>query len=374
MPENNAAATPLDFRVRRDELQSTEFAAAPDVEEIDLQPGQALLAIDAFSFTANNISYATFGDLMSYWNFFPADDGWGRIPVWGFADVVRSECDGVAVGERFYGYLPMSSYLVVTPGNVTESGFSDAAPHRAELHQIYNNYMRCSTDPTYNAAREGEIMLMRPLFSTSFLIDDFLDDNGCFGAEAVVMSSASSKTAYGTAFMLARREGIKTIGLTAAGNLDFTERLGLYDQVLSYDQVGELDADAPVVYVDFSGDAGVRAAIHNRLGDALLFDSTVGATHIGELGAADGLPGPAPVLFFAPAQAKKRSDEWGADQLVARIATALEKFLDFVIESDQQLLMIEHSSGPQAVEQAYLAVLQGRAAPAVGSVLALPGA
>ena len=36
-------------------------------------------------------------------------------------------------------------------------------------------------------------MLYRPLFFTSFLIDDFLDDNECFGASTVVLASASSK-------------------------------------------------------------------------------------------------------------------------------------------------------------------------------------
>jgi len=361
-----------DFRVRRDSLETVEFAEGVSGDASQLAPGQALLRVDAFSFTANNISYATFGDFMSYWNFFPAEDGWGRIPVWGFADVVASECEGVEVGQRFYGYLPMSSYLVVTPGDVSAVGFSDVAEHRKELHAVYNSYQLTSADPSYDAALEAEIMLLRPLFSTSFLIDDFFEESDWFGAKAVVMSSASSKTAYGTAFMLARREGVKVIGLTAAGNVEFVERLGLYDQVLSYDEIAELDTDVPIVYIDFSGDASVRAAIHNHLGDSLVFDSAVGATHIDALGGADGLPGPAPVLFFAPAQAKKRSDEWGTAGLIERISGSLDDFIELVSNSENNLMVIEYSSGQEAVEQTYLDVLKGRAAPDAGSILSLP--
>jgi hypothetical protein len=266
----------------------------------------------------------------------------------------------------------MSSYLVVTPGNVTASGFADFAEHRKELHSVYNSYALTSADPTYDAALEGEIMLLRPLFSTSFLIDDFFEDNDWFGAKAVVMSSASSKTACGTAFMLARRDGVKVIGLTAAGNVEFVERLGLYDQVLSYDEIGALDTEVPMAYIDFSGDGGVRAALHNQLGDSLVYDCAVGATHIDALGGADGLPGPAPVLFFAPAQAKKRSDEWGSDGLIERISVSLDEFIAFVANPANKLLRIERGSGQEAVEQVYLDVLKGRAAPDAGSILSLP--
>ena len=83
----------------------------------------------------------------------------------------------------------------------------DGAPHRRELSSVYNFYQRCSADPLYEANREAEQALLRPLFTTSFLIDDFLADNADFGAQTVILSSASSKTAYGTAFCIARRRG-----------------------------------------------------------------------------------------------------------------------------------------------------------------------
>ena len=94
--------------------------------------------------------------------------------MWGFAKVVQTLHPGVAVGERLYGYWPMASHAVLQPDRLSEAGFSDAAPHRASLHAVYNQYLRCSGDPGYRADQEAQQMLLRPLFTTSFLIDDFL--------------------------------------------------------------------------------------------------------------------------------------------------------------------------------------------------------
>lgn len=184
------------FEVQRDRLAETCLVSEPLPEP---GPGEALLRVDAFAFTANNITYGVAGDTIGYWKFFPAqggpDSGRGRIPVWGFGDVVRSTVEGVAAGERFYGYFPMASHLLVKPQRVAGHGFSDAAAHRAELPPVYNDYTRTSADPAYRADREAMQVLFRPLFLTSFFLDDFLDDNAFFGAKTVVLSSASSKTA-----------------------------------------------------------------------------------------------------------------------------------------------------------------------------------
>src|SRR6266540_7027110 len=102
----------MDFLVKRDDLRECRIAES---EVSGLGPGQALLRVDSFGLTANNVTYAVFGEAMSYWGFFPAPDGWGRVPMWGFAEVERSEAPGVEPGTRIYGYLPPSSHLVVRP-------------------------------------------------------------------------------------------------------------------------------------------------------------------------------------------------------------------------------------------------------------------
>jgi hypothetical protein len=201
----------IDFLVKRDDLRDCRIVES---EGAELGPGQALLRVDSFGLTANNVTYAVFGEMMSYWKFFPADEGWGRVPMWGFAEVAESAHEGVEAGMRVYGYLPPSSHLLVTPEHAGERGFVDASPHRANLPSAYQSYLRTETDPFYDREREDLQMLLRPLFYTSFLIDDQLEDEGLLAAGPVVVSSASSKTAIAAAFLLAQREGVELIGLT----------------------------------------------------------------------------------------------------------------------------------------------------------------
>src|SRR6476660_6087266 len=111
-----------DFLVKRDDLRECRISES-DVPE--LEPGQALLRVDSFGLTANNVTYAVMGETMSYWDFFPASDGWGRVPMWGFAEVERSEVEGVEVGTRVYGYLPQASHVLVRPASIESNGFVD---------------------------------------------------------------------------------------------------------------------------------------------------------------------------------------------------------------------------------------------------------
>lgn len=370
--------TTLDFLVRKDQLATTELRSIPD---LPLSDGEIRLRIDKFALTSNNITYAAFGEAMNYWSFFPvsaSDDGsWGRIPVWGFATVVQSLHPGVAVGEKLYGYYPMSSSVVLKPMRLSPAGFSDGAAHRASLHPVYNQYLRCSVDPFYTADTEDTQALLRPLFITSWLIDDFLADNDFFGAVVaggqpalMLLSSASSKTAYGTAFQLAQRAGIEVVGLTSAANAGFCESLGCYHRVLTYDQLDQIDAAAACIYVDFAGNADLRCVIHTRLTN-LKYSSSIGGTHVEQLGGAKDLPGPRATLFFAPAQIKKRNSDWGAEGLGQRLVQAWRTFVAKVSDPAGSWLVVEQHQGPVAVEAAYRQVLGGQGDPRRGHLLSL---
>jgi hypothetical protein len=326
--------------------------------------------------TSNNITYGAFGEAMHYWEFFPCDvEGYGRIPVWGFADVEASTVPGIEVGERFYGYYPMSTHVTLQPVKMNIGGFVDGAAHRSELHALYNRYIRCASDPGYSKENEAQIALLKPLFSTSFLIDDFLADNDFFGAQAVILSSASSKTAYGTAFCLHQRRlaggSVKVIGLTSPANDKFTRGLGCYDEVIHYDDLTTIPPDVPTVYVDMSGSAAVRSDIHHHLGDSLTHSCSVGGTHWTELGGGKGLPGPRPTLFFAPARVAKRMTDWGGGELQKRIAFAWQAFMKPVTDAESPWLTVVRGKGPSDVEQAYRELIDGRANPQQGHVLSL---
>ncbi len=371
------------FLVRKDQLGTTALRGTPAAA---LPDGQIRVRVEKFALTSNNITYAAFGEAMSYWQFFPVSptllggdqsNTWGRIPVWGFGTVTESHHPEVAVGERLYGYFPMSSTVDLAPTRISSGALSDGAPHRAELHAVYNQYTRCAADPFYSADTEDLQALLRPLFITSWLIDDFLADNDFFGATAdpqqraiMLLSSASSKTAYGTAFQMAQRPGIEVVGLTSPANVAFCESLGCYHRVLTYDQLDQIGADAPCVYVDFAGNAAFRKAVHQHCRN-LKFSSSIGGTHVAELGSGKDLPGPKPTLFFAPAQIKKRSGEWGAQGLGQRLLQSWHGFIAAVSNPSQPWLTVQHHVGPDAVQAAYLQVLSGKGDARLGHMLSL---
>ncbi|MES2787758.1 MAG: DUF2855 family protein [Pseudomonadota bacterium] len=354
--------------VQQNELANTRIDSR---EDAPLADGQVRVHIDSFALTANNITYAAFGDAMNYWAFFRTGEaGWGVIPVWGFGTVVQSLHPGVAVGEKLYGYWPMSNMAVLQPARVSGSGFQDAAPHRAQLHPLYNQYLRSNRDPFHIAGTEHTQSLLRPLFITSWLIDDFLADNDFFGATTVLLSSASSKTAYGTAFMLKQRAGLEVVGLTSSANRAFCESLGCYSRVLAYDELDQIPADTACVYTDFAGNAALRMQIHSRFAN-LKYSCSIGGTHVDKLGGAKDLPGPRATLFFAPAQVKKRQADWGPAELGKRLVQAWRAFSDKATSGATPWLKVRTHAGAPAVHQAYAAVLAGKGDPREGHILSL---
>jgi Protein of unknown function (DUF2855) len=369
MPSTRTGQT---FLVQRDALMHTR------TEPIDLDtppaPGCARLAIECFAFTANNITYAVFGDSMHYWRFFPADAPWGCIPVWGFATVEASAVPGLAVGERIYGYWPMASHATVRPVALSAHGFTDGSAHRAELPSVYNRYQRVATRT--DVAQDGAYAVLRPLFATAWLIDDFFAEADDFGARHLLLSSASSKTALATAFCLRRRTGApRVVGLTSVSRLGYVQGLGVYDQVLTYDALDSIDANDTVAYIDFAGDAPLRRAVHERFASTLAFSSSIGGTHHDALGGTRGLPGPKPELFFAPAQMQKRQapppQGLGREGLMAGIDATWGAFVARATQPGAAWIEIESRRGSDAVREAYLQTLHGQGDPRRGLMLAL---
>lgn len=351
------------------ELEQAFIGEDPDAPAArPLQSGQARLAIDSFALTANNITYAAFGQAMQYWQFFPSgQEGLGCLPVWGFATVCESAVQGVQVGRRVWGYWPAGTHLVVEPVRVGLAGFVDGAAHRQGLASVYNQILFCDADPGWTPAGEGLQAVLRPLFLTAWLLDDFLAEQGFFGARQVLLSSASSKTAQATAHCLWQRRGQagspRLVGLTSAAHAGFVQGLGCHDDVLTYDRLEELDPSVPTLYIDFAGDAALRLRVHAHWGERLTYSSSIGGTHWSALGSGKGLPGPRPVLFFAPAQAKARSapppEGWGAAELQRRMGLAWSGFIARV-QQGQWLRIVRHRGADQAL-QAYRDMVAGRA-------------
>ena len=360
------------FVVNRENLHEHTVLERAPIEPSDLAEGEALLAIDRFSFTANNITYAALGDAFHYWDFFPVEQPWGQIPVWGFADVAASRHPEITEGARVYGYLPMARQLRVQPGGPSKNGFTDATAHRENLPGIYNQYVFTANDPAYRPEHEAFQMLLRPLLVTSFLLDDFMARQDFFEAEQVILTSASSKTALGLAFMLnhqRRDRGQPRVvtALTSPDNVDFVSSLGYYDQVVAYDALESLDAGQPSVSVDFAGNGQVLRRLHEHFAENLKFSSLVGASHWDQRGGSKGLPGPKPELFFAPKYWEQAAAEYGTAQLMQRFAGLWQP----LVASMEQWMRIAEVHGAKDVARAYENTLEGRVSPEQGLILTL---
>lgn len=366
MPTNDGFSG---FRVHKNDLPRWQWEERDDPAGGELRDGQVLVAIRKFAFTANNVTYARLGDQIAYWRFFPAADGWGYIPVWGTGDVARSRHPEVREGERVYGYFPMATHHALQPGTLKGVRFVDGTAHRRELPPVYNEYVMVDRDPAYDRAHEHAHLVLRPLFSLSYFCAEFLKQEQFFGARQVVISSASSKTALGLAFLLAQASSadVEIVGLTSAANADFVAQRGVYDRVLGYAAISDL-ADKPAVFVDIAGDAAVRAGVHRHLQASLKHSALVGFTHWDALGPVQpDLPGPAPTLFFTPDHIVRLRKEWGGALLGARLSSAWQSFLGYV----EPWLVIEHTVGKQGVERVYREVLDGRTPPERAHVLSI---
>jgi hypothetical protein len=333
-----------ELRVHRDDPTSCELFE--DEAPRDLEEGEARLGVERFALSANNVTYAVYGDRLRYWSLFPAPDGWGRVPAWSYARVEESRSPGLAEGTRVFGLGPMGTRLTVVPKSHS-LGFVDTARHRTEMPPVYNQYL--------SLAGEGDDaeLVMRPLFITSVLLDMTLGDEG-----PVVLTSASSKTAYGLAH-LRRERGLATVALTSAPRTAFVEQLDLYDRVLPYDRIGELELHRATL-VDFAGDRRLVRAVHERV--ALERSILVGFTHRDAARDDAPVPAPEPVFFFAPDEIVRRGAELGA-----RYAAAWPAFAPVV----ERTVRIERVRDGAGLERLWRALVAGRADPAAGYVVSL---
>jgi hypothetical protein len=357
-----------DFVVARHDLQQCKVIET-ELPDASALPDEALLVkVVSFAFTANNITYAVTGDQLKYWQLFPAPKDFGNIPVWGFGEVIASKHPNIAVGESLFGYLPMATHLVIEAADVSKRGLRDAAAHRQGVAPVYNAYARISGDPAF-AGRQGDYQaLLRPLFMLSFLVDDYLAENDFYGARSVMLSSASSKTAFGLAHLLhSLRKGIKVIGLTSAANTDFVKSLGCYDQVVTYDRITSLPPDTPVAFVDMAGNSGLREKLHRHFGEQMKYSGLIGLTHRSTSPDEPELPGAKPTWFFAPDQIRKRAKEWGPGGVDTRFGAAWSGFAPML----DRWLTVTEGRGPAAVREVYLDTLNGRVPPDQGHILSL---
>ena len=362
------------FCVAKDDLRRCRWSDCDAAGATEIQPGQIVVKVCKFAFTSNNVTYARLGEpltnsVVSYWQFFPAPESWGIIPVWGIGEVVATDHPAVRVGESLYGFFPMATHAVIQPRIQGHTHMIDATSHRQALPAIYQDYMLIDREHHLDHMRSDEYLVLRPAFSLSFCCALFLRQEGYFGARRIIISSASSKAALGLGFQLAKHRGqdLEICGLTSQSNVALVEHRGRYDRVYSYGDVGRLPADAPVLFVDITGDSRLVAAVHRHFGKRLVYSCMAGFTHWDAASPQESVPGPSPTLFSTPEHMLQRREEWGFDGYWHRFTT---HYRDFHADISTWL-KIERLGGRSGAERVYRQMLDGVALPDTGYVLSI---
>ena len=356
------------------EIDRDDITQAVVVEEDipTLADGEVEFSVDLVAITANNVTYAALGQPTGllgpdagYWDFFGARDAPGRLPVWGFATVMRSTVEGLAEGEAIYGYWPLASHAVLRPDRVGAIGFVEATPRRQTLPPFYNGYQRVSELDDHAAADHALWPIWRPLYLTGWLIADQLHDEADHGAMQVLVTDASSKTALGFAHaMRDREERPHVVALTSARSAEFVRASGLYDEVILYDAIDSVER-VPSVLVDLANDPAVVRNVRHALGGALVFDLIVGFTHWDAEGRGEPFEAPPRSGFFAPGRLQKRGAEWGGQELRARIGAAWSGFM----HDAPALTEVDERRGADAAFAAYEDAVAGRADPRIAVLI-----
>ncbi|MEM8749039.1 MAG: DUF2855 family protein [Pseudomonadota bacterium] len=338
--------------------------------QAELGEGEIRVRVEAFAFSANNVTYAAAGHTLGYWKFFKPvatgdgdgsdyDDvnGWGVLPCWGFAEVVETNAADLPLGERFYGYFPTAQELVMKPVHIKEGSFIDGAEHRSELPPGYNFYRRVAAEPGYDRATDELRMLLAPLYITSFCLWDLLQDNNWYGAKQVLIVSASSKTSFGLAYALKDdADAPSVVGLTSSRNVGFVEGVGLYGSTVSYKDIASLDANVPAVIVDMSGNADTMGALHAHFGDALVRSIDVGLTHWDEPRRNEQVNREKSQFFFAPSHIQHRIKEWGAAEFDKRSGSFMMK----TAQKSMDWLKLIDVEGLEGLSKVYPDVCEGK--------------
>ncbi|KAF8584666.1 hypothetical protein K439DRAFT_1410904 [Ramaria rubella] len=362
-----------------------------------LPKNHVVIRVDRFGFSSNNITYQALGEEphFRYFDFHPAPgtpDAHGVIPVWGFGTIVASNISKIHVGERVFGYLGMSRYLLlpVDANEINNFNFYVPRPHLPTDRRPYNQLTRCSHDKLYHPAEEDLNMLYRPLFWTSFWAEDWLftaPKTPYNGGRTIVISSASAKTAFCLAYLVKERHhpGTIVVGLTSKGNIAFTKSLGLYDTVFTYDDIETALGinDSKWLYVDVAGNDALNARLWKTIGSSLVRNISLGLTNLspavqntyvmpvsGVTRSATSPPStvvPPVELFFMPEWLAERRRMLGA----LSIFEMQRKAWTALMQDCKAWIVLERTWGAEEVRKEYEEMVQGHFGPEKGMIWSL---
>ncbi len=365
------------------------------------QKSAVTLEVIKSGLTANNTFYIRLGDEAPF-NFFkcyPVDskaelvkdktlpmDGYVHPPAWGLAKVLDSTVESIPVGSTYLGHLPIGTHVSFKSANVNNDG--NMVIERAEVDSAYNVFYKIDEDDALLTEAYGDVALVCwPGIITGFGCYFTLQKNNFYGANNLVITSASSKVALALAFYL-KDSGRRVIGYTSELNKKFCEETGLYSQVLSYDDL--LDPDEKYLFIDIIGSNQIYnknkgcvtklIAIGNTAG-ALGKDSTFGIfpfydnikfvlTIMGAPRWTRSWMNPSHELYLVLDSLKELKAEWG----LTKYNTLLKEHTHRFCASANNWLSVKKCDSEESIKKAFVDIVEGKVPPSEVIVLDVPTA
>jgi len=129
--------------------------------------------------------------------------------------------------------------------------------------------------------------------------------------------------------------------------------------------------DQPTLYVDFSGDLQLRDRVHSHFGDQLRYRCFAGSAQSTNETQLTAIQGPAPLLFFAPIQIRKRNAEWGPERVSSHIGEGLLRFYGQVTNPAAPLLKVVVRADFPAAQRLIEGLVRGKVSPNEGHIIRL---
>ncbi len=357
---------PITFDVNKDNLGVTQVTSSEKYQEAETD-NSVWVKTGKFAFSANNITYAAFGQAMSYWDLFPREDEWGNIPVWGNATVIKSNRPDILVGQRLYGIFPMAEEVRLNLSDFMPGFLVDNSSHRSAVSPVYNRYTLVDPEQAQMPEEiENALVVFRPLFVTAYLLAVHLAENHCFEAKQIVLTSASSKTAICLSHYLKVQDlNVEVIALTSDKNKSFVSGLTTYDRVATYEEIASLDQSCPAALVDFAGDPSLADKMRMHMGKELRKVVGIGAADWQNSERHRNFPEDDADFFFAPTHITRRIQAWGPAEFQKRTMEAWVSLMPNI----SSWININSLSGAENIQKVYLDILGNKVEADEGYVL-----
>ncbi|KAJ5731538.1 uncharacterized protein N7483_006046 [Penicillium malachiteum] len=247
---------------KQDISEHATFTLPVSAELGELGPSSVRIRPQLVSLTSNNLTYATLGTLIKWWDAYPVQEScpapyndsskWGIAPAWGFASVEETNIPNLAPETLLFGFWPTSAApvdlkLEQSPPN---GHWVETSEHRQTLMPLYNRFMVTPLSiPIHTLADPGAVSpvsvdvldrlawssVFRAIWQCGHHLNEYVfptnsqiqkgihplgsrfnlpwsEEDGDISSAVVVSLGASTKTARTFAYFFERREEAAPLG------------------------------------------------------------------------------------------------------------------------------------------------------------------